>query len=405
MIKIKPLSSASLEIQNSMAELRNLIAKKGLEALPFNQGQLEEIFGFLKSNSNKDGDFYKYYFDSEGKDSWSDPMGNNMLLLVLAYAAHNNNPLDSCRDLAFAIIDDAKEKLNEEGFYSFINFTYHYEDCYKYYLNSPLTLAIKVGFLDVASVLVDHGADITVTEGLGDLKPLHLLIPRLILMPEDHDAVLLANKLSQKLKDKDLGAFKVDLKKMLNFHFSKLEELPIFKVMNEEWRKKFSLPINRENEERPHKAMVTYSFNELSEKGMLDEFVLNYISDLDKMLNDDQFLKVENFVGFLLEYSKAKNHLRIYVPETNLMSNPNSFDTEALVRSASYDSALEKSSKFDFLKAVIYADFSRKNPTDYKKFIAEGEENNYFDVFKSIKEIINPEELLGDTFANIEEIF
>jgi hypothetical protein len=141
----------------------------------------------LNSKENAKGDFYKAtykvsYSDDYEKDSL-DPAGNNLLLHIISKGAFNFNKDDKIiaftKNLALFVIKDAKSKLSSDDFKKFINFEYSKDnDCYK---NSPLTLAVKCGLLDVAESLVKEGADLLyhVPKSYGDYTSLHMLYHRL----------------------------------------------------------------------------------------------------------------------------------------------------------------------------------------------------------------------------------
>jgi hypothetical protein len=192
--KLSSIKNTHSTLYASILKLRDLLFNPDLiqSQRPSTNIDFEDISQLVKSEENKNGEFYKYYYDFAGATrEWGDPAGNNLLLLAVARASYScaasSDKIQSIKIINF-ICDDAKTKLTLDELKDFVAFRFtrpSEEDpgSYYYYDNTPLTLAIKVGCINEAKKIIEYGANINQACDLnGKFTPLHLAIFRLFFL-------------------------------------------------------------------------------------------------------------------------------------------------------------------------------------------------------------------------------
>lgn len=152
------------------------------------RGDTESIITNLThSPQNSLGEFHQYIFQNhdEGRGfegDQADPSGNNILLLAMASGKE---------EIVYQILQDAYKKLTPQSFKEYINFKYEYIDKvgaakagHIFYINTPLTLAIKFNFFKIAHKLLDLGADPKIYDYSGN-NAMQLTLCKLGLGDED----------------------------------------------------------------------------------------------------------------------------------------------------------------------------------------------------------------------------
>ena len=171
-----------------ISELKKLIIATGTvecQETSCGEDNRSKIKTLLDSPQNGNGEFYRYWFDEESEDEWVDPVGNNIILLAIARGAFNNTDRDSVVvPMVSAILDDLASKIKSPELLSeIVSFKCRTEKCY--YDNSPLTIAINSGMIDIACRLLEMGSDANVTcygksgKEEGKYTAAHLVILRL----------------------------------------------------------------------------------------------------------------------------------------------------------------------------------------------------------------------------------
>lgn len=294
-------------IENNIAILDNIIPNYPAPIAANTDSTIKQLINNIRTdiyNKNTDniykllsqdisGEVYKHYFTEPLKikgeycDDIVDPEGNTILLTAIAKACHTDDKAFA-KDLALFIINDAKEKLSSENFIGFINYIHRYE-WEKYYENTPLTLSIKSGLLDVAIKLVENGGDVNIgcpvnnsTEKGDMIFPLDLLH---IITPYETNAnnteklnrLLLQNNAKSTIDTNDL------------ISWTKLYNLKCFKI---------NKPIPDHPE---YKQGTTISYNDINsiltkEEAQQNSFseMVSYCNNWRNDKNDRYIVKVSN---------------------------------------------------------------------------------------------------------------
>ena len=240
----------------AITEARALICNVG-DTISFDfqhTTNVDTAIEFLRLHpQNQSGEFYKYYFDTaqaptydpHKQDASYNPAGNNLLLLAVAQGCFNRSNRDDTEKLVLSMVADAQAKLPSQLFQQFINFKYCYSPLY-YFDNTPLTLAIKAGMIDVATQLAHDGADVNVTSygpvesghamDMGKLSPLHLVLERLPIPTNTHtkELALLRYIAQDRHANTELQDFHGrTAKDMANIHNLRLEDAKYFAFRQE----------------------------------------------------------------------------------------------------------------------------------------------------------------------------
>jgi len=136
---------------------------------------LEQIRELIESPLNKQGDFYKFWFDIHGKNYFP---GNNVLLTAISRACHSVSQWHSeyVAEMVLMILHDARVKLSPLCFKHYLSFrfipsTLEGENSDYYFDNTPLSLAIVTGLRRVVDVILELGIltkeDINIRTGSG----------------------------------------------------------------------------------------------------------------------------------------------------------------------------------------------------------------------------------------------
>ncbi len=154
--------------------------------------KIPELKQILKNASSEN---YKNIFsESIYINGEEGPAGNNLLLLAVAAGSNltgnrKKEDIDKISELVCFIIKDAKEKLKPEEFQNFVNFKFVDKESWQnFYVNSPLTLSVKCGLVEIADLLVNHGADPFELDGYG--------------FSSAHLAAIVSKELYEKIKQK-----------------------------------------------------------------------------------------------------------------------------------------------------------------------------------------------------------
>ncbi|OZG31302.1 ankyrin repeat domain-containing protein [Rickettsia endosymbiont of Culicoides newsteadi] len=232
------------------------------------EGSIEELKPLLQKDTT--GASYKCFFGTEDQDtSWDNPKGNNLLLLTIAAASSvEEGNKEIARQLTGIILNDAQDKLQKEEFDKFINFRYDngtpeaYNNYSIDYDNTPLTLAIKVGLLSVASELVKLQAEVNVSCGYANFSPLHLAVLHYAVNPTDSSNEKLIEELVNNgaditAKDK----YGHTAKDLLEYEGLGIEDLHLFTINNQYLKKELNPEVGQK-----------YSFKELAKNKLVVEF-------------------------------------------------------------------------------------------------------------------------------------
>lgn len=248
---LQPLSTiqeSNPELFINIAKLRQLISTTGApdnRGTSFKGDYTAEISDLLSSPLNAHGEFYKYYFDSASDvwiEAWENPAGNNILLLAIARGVENTTDRDILvHELVTNILDDAARKLGRENteFQEFISFKYMYDpnEKGKYcWDNSPLTLAIKSGMIDIASRLVDMGADVNATSygNHGNYTSLHLIALRLpFIQNPDAEFALMQKLIAKGASIEQRDSYGRSVQDLVNLHDLHIIDKKAFSFKNE----------------------------------------------------------------------------------------------------------------------------------------------------------------------------
>lgn len=233
------------------------------------RGSIEELKLLLQKDTT--GASYKCFFGTEDQDtSWDNPKGNNLLLLTIAAAASSleEGNKEIARQLTGIILKDAQDKLQKEEFAEFINFRYGngtpeaYNNYSIDYDNTPLTLAIKVGLLSVASELVKLQAKVNVSCGYANFSPLHLAVLHYAVNPTDSSNKKLIEELVNNgayITAKD--EYGHTAKDLLEYEGLGIEDFHLFTVNDQDLKKELNPEVGRK-----------YSFKELAKNELVVEF-------------------------------------------------------------------------------------------------------------------------------------
>ncbi|WP_341749028.1 hypothetical protein [Candidatus Tisiphia endosymbiont of Sialis lutaria] len=233
------------------------------------EGSIEELKLLLQKDTT--GASYKCFFGTEDQDtSWDNPKGNNLLLLTIAAASSlEEGNKEIAIQLTDIILNDAQDKLKKEKeFAEFINFRYGngtpeaYNNYSIDYDNTPLTLAIKVGLLSVASELVKLQAKVNVSCGYANFSPLHLAVLHYAVNPTDSSNEKLIKELVNNgaditAKDK----YGHTAKGLLEYEGLGIEDLLLFTINNQYLKKVLNPEVGQK-----------YSFKELAKNKLVVDF-------------------------------------------------------------------------------------------------------------------------------------
>lgn len=122
---------------------------------------LSHIRQLLDSPLNREGDFYKFWFDIQGTNYF---LGNHVLLTAISRACHSMSQLhtDYVSEMVLMILHDAHLKLSPLYFKHFLSFRFipvkgECQNVDYYYDNTPLTLAIVTGLHHVTDKILEFG--------------------------------------------------------------------------------------------------------------------------------------------------------------------------------------------------------------------------------------------------------
>jgi ankyrin repeat protein len=271
----------------------------------------EKISQLIKSEENKNGGFYKYYYDFViDTRSWEDPAGNNLLLLAIAKASDlNSSSPDKIQSIKIInlILDDAKTKLNPDELKDFVDFRFtrpNEEDPqgYYYYDNTPLTLAIKVGCINEAKKIIEYGTNVNQACDLyGKFTPLHLAIFRLFFSNDTQEAIELIKSLIQKGANPDQCdvSGKTPREYLLQEKFCEIlhiENTPRFSILSQELKKQIQKSDNKKLSflEIINNPEIIKFFEEKN----INNFCFNNIKELIEFANNTRDAKGNKYILF-----------------------------------------------------------------------------------------------------------
>jgi hypothetical protein len=252
--KLSSIKNTHSTLYASILKLRDLLFNPDFiqSQRPSTNIDFEDISQLVNSEENKNGEFYKYYYDfAVDTRAWGDPAGNNLLLLAVARASYSYaaspDKIQYIKIINF-ILDDAKTKLTLDELKDFVAFRFtrpSEEDprSYYYYDNTPLTLAIKVGCINEAKKIIEYGANINQACDLyGQFTPLHLAIFRLFFSDDTNGSIELIKALMQKGANPDQcdvsGKTPKDYLSQEKFcEILHIENAPIFSISSQELKK------------------------------------------------------------------------------------------------------------------------------------------------------------------------